>query len=41
MYHQDKELEDLVIQLKKLAKPNMKIMKVIEYLKQKATSPLH
>ena len=41
MYHQDKELEELVIQLKKLAKPNLKVHKIIDYLKLKAVSPKH
>ena len=41
MYHQDKELEGLVAQVKKISQPSLKVNKIIDYLKQKAVSPRH
>ena len=41
MYHQDKELQDFVQQVKKLPNPNSKISKIVEFLKGKAISSKH
>ena len=41
MYHQDKELQDFVVQVKKLPTPNSKVNRIVDFLKEKAVSTKH
>ena len=41
MYHQDKELQDFVVQVKKLPTPNSKVNRIVDFLKEKAVSAKH